>query len=129
MLIRQNMVLFVLDVDGTENLIQTRRYRMSRLIDADKLIDYFVTHPSWKPMNEVISAIKDAPTAQQWIPCDERLPEEGQKVLASGKKSVFTQIYKGYHNDVHRWLWEHDTLKIITAWMPLPEPYKEVQDD
>ena len=68
---------------------------------------------------------------QEWIPCSERLPEIGQKVLASTKKTVFTQVFKGvYRNtDCKRWYWEHNSLKKIEAWQPLPEPWKGVANE
>ena len=58
-----------------------------------------------------------------WIPCSERLPKENQKVLvtldsSTGKKYVRTdQIIAG------EW-WQY-VDKYVTAWKPLPQPYKE----
>lgn len=62
----------------------------------------------------------------EWIPVSERLPEKGKQVLCCNRKgSVFTSAitYKdtrmiafGQHCDV-------------IAWMPLPEPYKEVKHE
>ena len=60
----------------------------------------------------------------EWIPCSERLPEIGQKVLASTKKTVFTQVFKGYYSDPKRWAWENNRVKEIEAWRPLPKPWK-----
>ena len=59
----------------------------------------------------------------KWIPCSERLPKEGQKVLvtiesASGKK--FVRI--DHIRDGNWWLFKTESAK---AWMPLPEPYRE----
>ena len=61
----------------------------------------------------------------EWIPVNERLPEIGQKVLVSTKRTVFTQVFKGVYSEPNVWHWEHNSIKEITAWMPLPEPYKE----
>lgn len=66
---------------------------------------------------------------QEWIPCEERTPKLGQKVLASTKKTVFTQVFKGYYEDPTRWNWEHNSIKKIEAWMPLPDPWKGANDD
>lgn len=60
-----------------------------------------------------------------WIPVSERLPEIGQKVLVSTKRTVFTQVFKGVYSEPNVWHWEHNSIKVITAWMPLPEPYRE----
>ena len=72
-------------------------------------------------------AVADRP--QEWIPCSERLPEIGQKVLASTKKTVFTQVFKGYHSDPKRWAWENNRVKRIEAWQPLPKPWKGADDE
>ena len=71
--------------------------------------------------------VSDRP--QEWIPCSERLPKIGQKVLASTKKTVFTQVFKGYHSDPKRWAWENNRIKEIEAWQPLPEPWKGANDE
>lgn len=71
----------------------------------------------------------EADRSERWISCSERLPEIGQKVLASTKKTVFTQVFKGYHSDPKRWAWENNSIKRIEAWQPLPTPWKGVDDD
>lgn len=74
---------------------------------------------------------------RQWIPCNERLPEEGHDVLIT--KEPFK--IKGYQQEVIKakrsvdprsgkiewWSPEFGTLtnKAVLAWMPLPEPYRE----
>ena len=61
----------------------------------------------------------------EWIPCSERLPEEECKVLVSltslnGEKIVRTDFIR----DGRWWQWHSG---FVTAWMPLPEPYKGVE--
>ena len=66
------------------------------------------------------------PSAQQWIPCSERLPEEFKRVLCcTDKEEMFLAcVYifdNGYTFDnEERMMWDGD----VVAWMPLPEPYK-----
>ena len=115
-----------------------------RLIDADALeelfretIGYIAKNPKMTHSFEhmvrasavVIEMIKDAPTIDsqaQWIPVSERLPDVGQKVLASTNKTCFTQVFKGTSGASNSsWWWEKKTIKHIVAWMPLPDPYKE----
>ena len=78
---------------------------------------------------KLIEAIPSADSPQDWIPCSERLPKIGEKVLASTKKTVFTQVYKGIYSDPCRWVWEKNSIKKIVAWMPLPEPWKGADDE
>ena len=80
---------------------------------------------------------KDTNVPSKWIPVSERLPEEGHDVLIT--KESFK--IKGYEQRViiakrsvdprsgkiEWWSPEFDALKdkAVLAWMPLPEPYKE----
>lgn len=89
---------------------------VNRPLDSDRWI-----------ISDIREKVQDMTSAQQWIPCSERLPEIGQKVLVSTTRSVFTQVFKGYHHDPHVWDWERNTIKRIQAWQVLPEPYKEEQ--
>ena len=75
---------------------------------------------------EFIDVIRTVPSADRatWIPCSERLPKIGEKVLVSTKKTCFVQVFKGIYSDPTRWLWEHNSIKKIDAWMPLPKPFE-----
>ena len=73
-----------------------------------------------------------------WIPCSERLPEEGKYLVTISysffeeKREMVYMMNYGYEWDgasemcFHEWdeemynCWKPE----VTAWMPLPEPYK-----
>ena len=82
--------------------------------------------PCFDKVIETISECEEPHSQPQWIPVSERLPDVGQKVLASTNKTCFTQVFKGTSGASNSsWWWEKNTIKHIFAWMPLPEPYKE----
>jgi len=67
-------------------------------------------------------------SAQQWIPCSERLPEDEQEIIFSTKTG---RVHSGrYHDDnsANQWYSHLDRCRawnnVVDAWMPLPEPYK-----
>ena len=55
----------------------------------------------------------------RWIPVTERLPKEHEEVLTYNP--VFGITFDSMHNGKWR--------KHPVAWMPLPEPYKEKEDE
>lgn len=68
------------------------------------------------------------PSAQQWVPCSERLPEhDGEKYLVTLYSDrinvVSVRISYCYMNRDGFWSDVPVGYK-VTAWMPLPEPYK-----
>lgn len=115
---------------------------MNDLISRAKLFDEL--NRQGVPYNaEVNMVINGMPSAQQWIPCSERLPEERDagilKKLGTSKRSeyVFATVeVKGERMTVTactydgEWDWNmkyaFPDYKVI-AWMPLPEPYKGEQ--
>lgn len=66
---------------------------------------------------------REAGADQGWIPCSERLPENAMNVIAQFSDGTVTELrYAG--NGIFEGIYEYST-KVIIAWMPLPEPYKE----
>ena len=79
---------------------------------------------------DVLETIKEQPKVGEWIPVEERLPEEPEQnpelddrpmelyLVDNGEGSPFRAFWNGkYFHDGWRRL---DVL----AWMPLPEPFK-----
>ncbi len=59
-----------------------------------------------------------------WISVDERLPEIGMYLIATGR--YLEEVPVGWY-DGSCWSWGFDDAEIddVTHWMPLPEPPKE----
>lgn len=57
---------------------------------------------------------------QRWIPCSERLPEKAGRYLVTCEKWGAWEVDWNIWTDNKIWLWEQG----VSAWMPLPEPYK-----
>ena len=80
-----------------------------------------------RELDDSIKAIENMPSAQQWIPCSERLPEEYIQVLCYQPKLIEDEIWIGHLNDNQRWVKSNGFEQLtnpVTAWMPLPEPAK-----
>lgn len=64
----------------------------------------------------------------KWTPVSERLPEDSELILFSTKTDrVFTGRYFDDDTDFQWYAFRDETFvenNVITAWMPLPEPYK-----
>lgn len=123
---------------------------MSRLIDADKLLKdiaelkqspWFNSKYGYADRKEAVEIIEDLcikkePTIDaepMWIPCSEKLPEDEQPILFS---TTTGRVHQGrFHRDnsVNQWYSSLDKMRaynnVVIAWMPLPEPYKEKNDE
>ncbi len=65
----------------------------------------------------------------EWIPLTKRPPEDGERVLITYDKNVIRATWdemRGYFYDTSAMALDRD---FVSAWMPLPEPYKEEEDN
>lgn len=76
---------------------------------------------------EVLKALPSAQPERKWIPVSERLPEDGTDIFVTYVDEEETRIIPVNYG---RGTWFDcifdralDSLK-VTAWMPLPEPWK-----
>ena len=85
-------------------------------------------------MDEISDLSLVTPT-QRWIPVNERLPEEHicEEGFHRPSESVLVQMKNGEMHTARYWSryderWldlNYPTTDEVTAWMPLPEQYKE----
>lgn len=87
---------------------------------------------------ELFGNSEQLPSAQperRWIPCSERLPENGRQVLVFARSVHFAlakydEMREADGTYKKQWVtfdaWKpFYTIKDVIAWMPLPAPYKE----
>lgn len=108
-------------------------------VDVDK--DELVKALSYD-RNQYEKGYEDGLKANKWIPCSERLPEENEFYLATiysrEMQTAFCDIlfYGAPQLCEDRkigWYFMHDNGSVeqvfnVTAWMPLPEPWKGGED-
>ena len=86
-------------------------------------------HPYYEEMadNRVSVWLEEVPSAQQWIPVSERLPdvmgfdERYLVSLAWGGVGVMEYKSTGFHNYGS---FNPVPIETVTAWMPLPKPWR-----
>lgn len=89
---------------------------MSDLIDRKQALDAI----KYAELGCEYEAIEELPSAQQeWIPCSERLPKEGQGCLVCDHGTILIDTFLG-HGNPYNWKWY---TRDYEAWMPLPKPY------
>lgn len=99
-----------------------------------------------------IDRIKKQPKVGEWIPISERLPEEhdsifaklygtdkwdsdlwrtvSNRVLVTVKRDDGTRFVKESHTRDGEWADEKKCIDCkVIAWMPMPEPYKEKENE
>ena len=87
-------------------------------------------HQAWYKADDIYKALEAVPSAdrpQEWIPCSERLPSnfsedetvlattdvDGDRVIQMFAVDIKSFYLKGY----------------VSAWMPLPKPWKGADDE
>lgn len=100
-----------------------------RLIDADALKEELRKMHKTGVVNvedEILFTIDDAPTASGWVPVEKDLPEPGELVLITCQpKGKAANVNRAWCDKEGVW---HGSSTVV-AWMPMPEAYKERDDD
>ena len=85
---------------------------------------------------EWLEELKRLREKSKWISCSERLPEDESYILVSFENSTMPDIARYEENDEGGTFYPGDDEKsyssygfFINAWMPLPKPYREVDDE
>ena len=85
-----------------------------------------------KAIDAAMEGLRKVESADKWILCSERLPDEGKEVLISYDYDSFDiemtpkrylGVMIGYYEDSEWWSSDEWTDG-VTAWYPLPEPWE-----
>ena len=131
-LISEKQVLNVINRYGTDEL-RIKAIKAIPSVDIDTLIDGADAVGYRRGYKEAQLAI---PSADKWIPVNERLPEEKINPKTNDFEEVLcTTIWgdvRAYkfgtpigHDKPHFWLGGGIMDEYVIAWQPLPEPYKK----
>lgn len=79
-------------------------------------------------IDKVIEVIKMQPKVNEWIPIEERLPEEKGLYLVAYHPcywdNVKEDVLVGIDNFTGKTSWSRRKYQRVIAWQSLPEPYK-----
>lgn len=110
----------LIDAEELKAEINNSKDRAFEKIGAEHLLEKLLFT---QVIEAVIKKIDEQPTAQMWVPCGERLPEESGEYIVtfisnSGSRCSTTAKYL---SDIKRWCVFYG---YVSAWMEKPELWK-----
>jgi hypothetical protein len=78
-------------------------------------------------MAKVADAIEALEQELRWIPTSERLPEEDGEYYATVYDTDENYKYMDIA-ELEDGIWQYKDYVKVLAWMPLPQPYREVEE-
>ena len=106
-------------------------YRQAAIDAMDDIANFVcVKDEDYILQEEAIDNLKQLPSAQQWIPCSERLPEESGLYIVTNVGRWVEPVGTRYYNiRADGGFWSGHPGDKVLAWMELPPVYKEDTDD
>ena len=88
-----------------------------------------VDYDRWKALEMAIQELSQEPTGH-WIPVSKKLPDDNQEVQITYKINGKYYVWSAIWDELHCRFYDKEyrgylSVDYVTAWMPLPEPYKE----
>jgi hypothetical protein len=88
-----------------------------------------ITERDEEGIDIAIELLKTEPKHEKWVPCSERLPKNEGWVIVTILDEYGDTPYRytgfGWYLEVANcWIIDAEQRTDVTAWMPLPEPYK-----
>ena len=123
-----------LNIEDIISLITGESFREDISEQVRQYLFYDLRHKLWSIKASQYKGEELRINGSAWIPCSERLPEEqGQYLvtfpLCNGDPWVYVLSFckgKFYETDDE---WGDVEYDDVTAWMPLPEPWKGADDE
>lgn len=103
--------------------IKDRLIQLKNEVESTGNGAYFSKNNISKIVELLLADLEQDEKENGWIPCSERLPENGTNVIVSFSSGTVTEL-RYVANGIFHGIYEYST-KVIVAWRPLPEPYKE----
>ena len=99
-------------------MIKTKQELLNHFSDINEMYN----NPfMYQTLSNMIDELLEQQPKAEWIPVNERLPEKAGKYLVTVKNgNVYAVVYDAFSGQFQC---------AATAWMPLPEPYKESEEE